>query len=320
MNPTKAFISLKNFKYNLQNIKKHVGNKKMLIAVKGDAYGHGAVRLCELIEKDKLADYLGVATSGEGLILRKANIKLPILKFTQCFPEELEELIQNNIEIAVYSEDFLEFAADITKKNNKELKIHIKIDTGMGRVGITKNSYKSIISILKKNPQLKTTGFMTHFAAADFKKKDFTILQNKRFMHAIEFFKKNGINPEIIHAANSGAVIDHPDTWYDMVRPGIICYGYYPSNETSETIKIKPVMTLTSVVSFIKKVAANTPISYSMTYKTPEKNYIATIPVGYGDGYSRLLSNRGKVSIKTREYKVCGRICMDQFMVDIGKN
>lgn len=322
MNPTRAYIDLNKLKYNIMNIRKKTGNnKKILMAVKANAYGHGAITISDFLQSNGLVDYLGVATSGEGLELRKNGINLPILKFSQCFEEEMIDIIKNDIEIASYSEDFINKLNQIANDLGKIAIIHLKIDTGMGRVGVLPKNIEKICNILKKCKNIKLKGIMTHFPSSDSRDKEFTKKQILLFKKCVEEIKSFGLDPEIIHAANSGAVIDHEEAYFDMVRPGIMCYGYYPSNETSQKISIEPIMSLVSKISYLKKVEKNTPISYGRTYHTFEKEcYIATIPTGYGDGYNRSLSNRGKVCIKETEYKIAGRICMDQFMIDIGGN
>ncbi|MGM0607133.1 MAG: alanine racemase [Candidatus Muiribacteriota bacterium] len=319
MNPTKAIISFDNLKFNLENIRKKTDNK-ILFAVKANAYGHGDIEIAKFCQENNLVDYFGVATTEEALKLRKGGVLIPILKFSQCFKEDIEALVDYNIEVAAYSEEFILKAQKIAQNIKKKLSIHIKVDTGMGRVGLTEDEIIPFCNKLKTSSSILVKGVMTHFATSDSKNKEQSWKQLEKFKKFISIIKNQNINSGIIHAANSGAVTDIPESYFDMVRPGIMAYGYYPSEETTESVPLKPVMTMISRVSHIKKVPAKTTISYGATYKTFEPSYIATIPVGYGDGYSRSLSNRGKVMIKGKEFKIAGRVCMDQFMIDIGQN
>ncbi|MFW5782431.1 MAG: alanine racemase [Candidatus Muiribacteriaceae bacterium] len=318
MNPTRAYVNLNILRKNLENIREHTG-RKILVAVKANAYGHGAVRVSSFIEKHSLAEYLGVATVSEGVELRKAGISLPILKFSECMPYEIDDLIKYNIECAVYSADFIRHLSNRLERSSGNIPVHLKIDTGMGRVGVPYKDLDSIISILSDSA-LNIKGVMTHFPESDSRDKGFTEKQIQIFSECVDRIRESGISPEIIHTANSGAVIDHPDSWFDMVRPGIMCYGYYPSNETSETVKIQPVLSLVTKISYLKETGADFSVSYGCTYRTFEKTHIATIPVGYGDGYSRLFSNRAITGIHGRQYRIAGRVCMDQCMIDIGQN
>ncbi|PLX15334.1 MAG: alanine racemase [Candidatus Muiribacterium halophilum] len=318
-NPTRAYIYLDNLRYNLENIRKKT-NTKILAAVKANAYGHGAIEVSRFIEENKLAEYLGIATTNEAIELREADLSLPILKFSHSTFEEIPYLIKNNIECAVYSTSFLKKAQEEAKKQNKTFYFHLKIDTGMGRVGVLPHELQEFLNIYKNSTNTKLKGVMTHFPVSDERNKSFTKEQIKKFRECVETIKENNIDPGILHTANSGAIIDLPETYFDMVRPGIMMYGYYPSSETTQSVTIKPVMTLVSKILHIKKVKSNTPISYGSTYHTFDNSYIATIPVGYGDGYDRSLSNRGKVCCKGLEYKIAGRVCMDQFMIDLGNN
>jgi alanine racemase len=318
MNPTRAYVDLEKLRYNLENIKRHTG-RKILMAVKADAYGHGAVKICRFLQENSLVDYLGVATVSEGVELRHAGIDMPILKFSECMPYEVDALLENNIETAIYSPDIITHLAERSERLGCKARVHLKIDTGMGRVGVPYKNIESVIDILKAS-SLEIKGVMTHFPVSDSKDRDFTVNQISLFRKCVSFLRQAGIEPELIHAANSGAVIDHPESWFDMVRPGIMCYGYYPSSETSEKVHIRPVMSLVTKISYIKEVPADTPISYGCTYRTFEDTNIATIPVGYGDGYNRLFSNRGITGIRGLHYRIAGRVCMDQCMIDIGQN
>ncbi|MFA5479266.1 MAG: alanine racemase [Candidatus Muiribacteriota bacterium] len=319
MSITKALINLSNLEFNLKNIKSKTG-KKILLAVKANAYGHGAVRVSQFVQKNNLVDYVGVATLEEALELKKNNITLPVLKFSQPLEEELNYIVDNNIETALYSPEILQKMNSLAIKKNKSVQIHVKIDTGMGRVGLQPDELGDFLTLLSTMTMINLKGVMTHLASSDSDNHEFTLKQLELFRLSLELIRQSGFNPELIHAANSGGILQFEESYFDMVRPGIMAYGYYPSPEVKKSIEIKPVMTLVSKISYIKKVHTNTPISYGGTYRTFEPSYIATIPAGYGDGYSRSLTNRGKVMISGLEFKIAGRVCMDQFMIDIGKN
>ena len=201
---------------------------------------------------------------------------------------------------------------------NKVTEVHIKVDTCMGRTGCSPDDTLKLARLIIKCSNLKLAGVCTHFPSADTKDKSFTQKQIEVLKKVVALLKNNNINPGIVHAANSGAIIDLSEAYFDMVRPGIMLYGYYPSQEQKRILPLKPVMELVTKVVFIKKVKKGTPVSYGMTYKTGEETKIATLPLGYADGYNRLLSNKAAVLVNNKCYKISGRICMDQCMINIG--
>jgi alanine racemase len=287
------------------------------MAVKANAYGHGVIEIAKAAAHSGV-DCLGVATVGEGIELREAGITCPIILFSLQLPEEIPSLFYYHIIPVISSGDFVSLLDYEGKQDNFVLEVHLKIDTGMGRIGCQPEEAVKIAGMIDECPFLKLNGVCTHFAGSDMKETGFTLEQVRIFDETIRKIKDSGINPGVIHASNSGAIISMPEIAYDMVRPGILLYGYYPSKEQDRELDIKPVMELKTRIVFIKKVPPDTPISYGMTYKTKETTYIGTIPVGYGDGYSRLLSNKGQVLIKGKRYPILGRICMDQCMIDLG--
>ena len=315
---TRAIIHLNNLKNNIRQIKNRVGEKiKVCIAVKADAYGHGAVEVCKAALEEAVNSF-GVATVEEGIELRAAGIKQPVLMYSLPFPDELPEIVRWDLSVFIADKTGLELLAKEAEKQRKTAGVHIKIDTGMGRIGCRPDKAHLLAGLISENRYLSLEGICTHFPFSDENVNEFTNKQIKIFSSCIEKIKEMGIDPGEIHTANSGAIAGCPDSYFTTVRPGIMLYGYYPSHNQERMLDIKPVMEFVTKTSFIKIVDKDTPVSYGMTYRTKSKTKIATIPVGYADGYSRLLSNKGKVFIKGKFYQVAGRVCMDQIMIDIG--
>lgn len=316
--PTWAEINLDNIKYNLDNIKQLLKeNTKICGVVKANAYGHGSIQISKLLEREKI-DYLAVSRLEEGIELRQNDIKLPILCLGYIPDSSLELAISNEISLTVYSYETAKNIDDISKKLNLISKVHIKIDTGMNRIGFNANinSINDILEISKLS-NIEIEGIYTHFATADEKDKEFTYKQVKKYNMITDELDKLGINIPIKHISNSAAIMDLKDLNYNMVRCGIILYGYYPSNDVNKDIlKLKPSMTLKTRVSHIKEIEPNTAISYGRKYISKESEKIVTLPIGYADGFTRMQSNP-KVYIKGQVFDIVGRICMDQCMAKI---
>ncbi|MFN3412415.1 MAG: alanine racemase, partial [Exilispira sp.] len=288
---------------------------KICPAVKADAYGHGAVAISKMIENERLADYLGVATIEEGIELRENGIKLPILLFGVTFKDQLYKAIKNNLTITIVSLKTLEETINICQQYQLKAKIHLKVDTGMGRIGAYHDEAIDIIKNANKNNFINLEGVFTHFPRSDERDKSFSINQIEMFKKLKNAIEKMEIKIPLYHMANSGAILDLEDSYFDMVRPGVMTYGYYPSKETTQSIEIYPSMKLRTEISFIKRVKRGTPISYGGTFVAPEDSYIATVPIGYADGLNRKLSNNHNVIINGKTYKIAGRVCMDQTMI-----
>lgn len=319
--PTWAEINLDNIKSNLNNIKSLLNeDTRVCGVVKANAYGHGAVEVAKLLEKENV-DYLAVARLEEGLELRQNKIILPILCLGYISNDSIENAIKNKITMTVYSLEMAREINDVARKLNTMAFIHIKIDTGMRRIGFdsTEESVKDILNIAKLE-SVSLEGMFTHFATADEVSKEFTYNQASRFKFISNRLKEEGIDIPIKHVSNSAAIMDCSDLRLNMVRCGIILYGHYPSDEVlKERIKLKPAMRLKTKVAHIKYVDPGVGISYGLKYTTSKKEKIATIPIGYADGFTRIQKNP-KVSIKGQLFDVVGRICMDQCMVKIDKN
>ncbi|MCD8239449.1 MAG: alanine racemase [Clostridiales bacterium] len=313
-----AFIDLDRLAANIRNIKKAVGDRKVLAVVKADAYGHGAVETAKVCLFNG-AEYLAVANSDEGLSLRKNNIMEPVLILGYTVSGNLRAVIENDITQTVFSYEMAEEISQAAVSLGKVCRVHIKIDSGMGRLGFlpSEESIEEIIKISKMKG-IFVEGIFTHFAEADSADKSYTEVQAKRFKYMCGGLEERGLKL-LKHCANSAAILDLPNLRLDMVRAGIILYGYYPSDEVKKTIEIKPVMSLKTHISYVKKLKAGSFISYGRTYAVKEDMTVATVPVGYADGYMRAFSNKASVIVKGKAAPVVGRVCMDQFMIDISR-
>jgi alanine racemase len=318
MRATRAIIYLSNIRSNIRAIRAHVGKSvKICIAVKADGYGHGAVEVAKVAVSEGI-EFLGVATLSEAAELRQAGIRIPVILLSLCVPDEIRDIVALDVLPVVASADLADLFAAESGRQGKKTGCHLKIDTGMGRIGCTPEEAPALAEKIAVNPSLSLAGVCTHFPGSDLSDKSFTNGQIRRFSRAVDAIRARGIDPGLIHAANSGAINEIPESYFNLVRPGIMVYGYYPSREQSRALALKPAMEFRTRVVFLKKVGKGTPISYGMTYRAPEDAWIATLPVGYADGYNRLLSNRGRVAINGMIYPVVGRICMDQCLVNLG--
>lgn len=328
---TKAVLYQDNLRYNLNNIKKYIGNNvKMCVAVKADAYGHNAV-LTAKIAQECSVEYLAVATVEEGIELRNNGITAKILLLSLCTNEEMTDLIKNKIIPLVYSFEHIGMLKKAcTTLQQQKYPVFLAIDTGMGRIGcLPKDAGKEALYI-EENEILKLEGMCTHFSVSDSQKKEnieYTEKQFEAFKLAIGNVKKSGINPGVCSCANSAALLCNPKMHLDMVRPGIITYGYYPDKDVKEFINsrnidfdIKPVLAFETKVASIRHFNQGKSISYGREWICDDDTDIAVLPVGYADGLLRRFSPGLYVTINGENYPIRGRICMDQCMVDIGKN
>lgn len=291
---------------------------KLMAIIKTDAYGHGAVRSAKAL--DEIGVYaFGVATPGEALELRRAEIKNPILILGYVFEEYFDRMIENDIDLALFDLNTAKLLNSHAEKLGKKARVHIKADTGMGRIGFQPcDESAEIIKEIAALNNIEIDGMFTHFACADSKDKASVNRQIERFTNFVAKVKSEGVSLPIVHCYNSASIVDFDKPLFDMVRCGIITYGLEPSDEVSKTnIKLQKVMSIKSHVAYVKKVGAGFTVSYGSTYVTDKETEIATIPVGYGDGYPRTLSNKGMVLIGGHFVKIIGRVCMDQFMVDV---
>lgn len=316
--PTWADISLDALYHNIEEVRKGLKpGTRILASVKANAYGHGVVEIARAVERYGL-DYLGVAFLDEALRLREEGIKLPILVLGFVAPEHLELAQQNNVTIALYREDQLQAVSKLNIAHHAPLKVHIKIDTGMGRLGVM--GLEESIDYIQRALQVKTIdveGIFTHYSKADEADKSYTRMQYERF-HAVEkHVREQGWDIPIIHAANSAGSMDTPEWSGDMIRLGIAMYGLYPSEEVSKTIKLQPVLSLKSKLVHVKQVPEHWGISYGARYYSDADEWIGTLPIGYADGFSRMLTGKAEVLLKGQRVPVVGAICMDQCMVSL---
>ena len=320
LRPVWAEIDLDALAYNMKNIKALAKDKEVIAVVKADCYGHGSVDTAPVLLENG-ASRLAVAVLTEGIELRNAGITAPIMILGYT-PEYLgKELIEYDIEQTVYSLEYAHNLSETALSLNKKAKIHIALDTGMGRIGFMPNE-KSLkeVSEICSLPGLEVIGMFTHFSTADEENKDYTRKQFSKYMKFAEGLSNLNINIPLKHVSNSGAIMDMPETFKDLdaVRAGIILYGYYPSDEVKkENLSLKPALTIKAKVAHVKEMNENMYISYGRTFKTERKSIIATIPIGYADGYSRLLIPGAKVIVNGKFAPVVGRICMDQCMIDV---
>ncbi|WP_036921027.1 alanine racemase [Propionicicella superfundia] len=317
--PTYARVDLGAIEENLRGIRARVGDRLILSAVKADAYGHGAVPVARHLAAAGVTDRFGVATVAEGLELRRAGVELPILKLSPCFSDEVDAAVAHGITLTVVDATTIDMVAAAAGRAGVTVPVHLKIDTGMGRLGERPERAADLAALIDDAPNLDLEGLFSHLAVADVPAQDeYTAAQTRRFAAAVEAVTAARGRPRIVHLANSAGVLAHPDTWFDMVRPGIMIYGSYPDAATPRTVDLRPALAWSTRVSFVKDVVAGETVSYGRTWTAPRATRIATIPVGYGDGYNRRLSNTGRVLIEGRSYPIAGRVCMDQFMVDLG--
>jgi alanine racemase len=289
----------------------------LCLAVKADAYGHGIAEIARAAGQSGV-DYLAVATADEGVEIRDAGVELPILLYSLANPTEVEQIISSRITPILCDTEQIALYGAAARSAEVDLPVHIIIDTGMGRIGCTPADAVSVCRAVVDEPALVLGGVSTHFAGADMADRSYTEYQLSLFNSALAEIRRAGIKPGVVHASNSGGVIGYPQGWFDMVRPGLLAYGYYPSDDQERMIEVAPVMELMSQLVYIKEVEAGERISYGMTWAAPQRTWIGTVPVGYGDGYNRLLSNAGVVAIGGNRYPIVGRVCMDQLMVDLG--
>ena len=319
MRATRAVIHLDHLRHNIRAVQAHmIPGIKLCMAVKADAYGHGAVPVSRAAVEEGVS-FLGVATVEEGAELRAAGLRVPLLLLGLPLEEEADAVIEHGITPFVATAESIRVLAEAARRRKSRLAVHLKIDTGMGRIGCTPREALPLALLIRETDSLVLEGIATHFPVSDSADGDeFTSGQTDQLNKLTQSLQAEGINPPYRHAANSGAIIDKPYSHYNLVRPGIMLYGYYPSDDQRKTVPVRPVMTLKTNISFIKKVPKGTGISYGLTHTTAVETYIATLPVGYGDGYSRLLSNRGSVLVNGRRCPLVGRVCMDQTMIDLG--
>ena len=320
VNRVRADIDLDAVLYNMESMhKKLKPGTKIAAVVKADGYGHGAVEISRVLENLPYLWGYAVATSNEAMQLVEAGRKKPIIILGLSFPEQFEEIVENDLRPAVCTYETAQALSDIAAEKNKVCRIHIKVDTGMSRIGfqVTPES-ADMVARISKLPNIMIEGIFTHFARADESSKAPAYEQFKQFEKMIAMVEEKGVQIPLKHCSNSAGIVEIPECNMDMVRAGITLYGLWPSEEVDKTkISLKPVMSLRSRVAYVKELLPGRQISYGGTFTVKKKMTVATVPVGYGDGYARGLSNKGWVLIKGHKAPICGRVCMDQCMVDV---
>ena len=314
--PTRILVDLDAITHNLGAIRKRVGVPVMGI-VKAEAYGHGLVPVARHLQAQGV-DQLGVAFLEEGIALREAGITLPILVLGGIFGPQAADLIAHDLEVTVSSLDKLRQVEAAAGSLGRKATVHLKVDTGMERIGVHSYSCAALIEAAVASQWCTIKGIYSHLACSDDPSSPMTALQVERFAEACAHFERLGAPMPLRHLANSGGVLHFPETWLDMVRPGIVLYGVLPDPASQRSMDLRPALSLVSQVVYFKVVRTGNPVSYGATWAPAADTRVVTVPIGYGDGWPRALSSRGQVLVRGHRYPVVGRICMDQFMVDIG--
>ncbi len=317
--PSFAEINLDALNENLRQVQARVGNTPILAIVKANAYGHGAVPITQFLsqQKNKIKMF-GVAFFEEGLALRSAGIRDPILILTGCILDQIPEIVAQELTPVVFDLQTLEAINTAAVKQGKHVKVHLKVDTGMGRLGIAPEKARAFILSVLSYPMITLEGVLSHFAEADFNDLSFSQKQLSTLENILTDFKDKGLNIPFCHLANSAGILQIKSAQLDCVRPGITLYGYSPLQETTPNkLKLKPIMQVKARIIALKTVQKGTAISYGRTFVTQGKSRIATVAIGYADGYPLSLSNRGIMIAKGKRVPVLGRICMDMCMLDV---
>jgi alanine racemase len=318
IHPTRAIVHLDALTHNLDVVRSCVGPKAEILAVvKAEAYGHGMIPVARYVLGHG-ASMLGVARIQESRALREAGVSAPTLVFEVCPQEFLPTAVRAGIDLTVVSVAGGEQISAVAKQVGLKQRVQFKVDTGMSRLGFPFNEAVARISSVCRLPGIEIAGIYSHFATSEDPDQSFALLQLERFNEVLHGLQKTGIEFPLRHMANSGAILTLPQSHFDMVRPGIMMYGYPPGRAMLVTPALRPVLSLHSRVSMVKRVEAGTTVSYGRRFRAEAPTKIATIPVGYADGYSRLLTNRGSVLIDGKKYPIAGTVCMDHLMVDVG--
>lgn len=317
--PTKVEVDLSVLRSNFKAIKKHVSTSKINIVLKSNAYGHGLVKVAKLLE-ELGADYISVAVVEEGILLRESGIKMPVLVLGGIWGNQIPLFLKYDLAITASSADKVKQVDRTAGEMKTKAKVHIKIDTGMERLGVHYYNSHKFLEEVYKSKNIIVEGIYSHFANADSTDLTHSNLQLSRFNEVLTFFDKHSIKPPIRHIANSGALLQMHNSYFDMVRPGILFFGVYPSKELPKTIKVKPALTWKSMVVYFKVIKPGHPVGYGLTWVSKKNVRAVTVPVGYGDGYFRSMSHKAEVIIRGKRYPVIGTISMDQIIVGINED
>ena len=314
--PTRLEIDLNILADNYTKIKKFVAPAKMMPILKANAYGHGLVRVAQLMQELN-ADYIGVAVLEEGILLREQGITIPILVLGGIWGNQIPLFLKHDLTITASSIGKLNQIDEFASQMKTKAKVHLKIDTGMERIGVHYYTAEKFLEAAVKCRNIRIDGIYSHLANSEVRDTSYTRTQLERFQEVLRFFEKHSIEILLRHIANSGAILQMPDANLDMVRPGILLYGVYPSNEVARTIFVQPALTWKSLVVYFKIIKAGHPVGYGLTWKPRHDIRAVTVPLGYGDGYFRSMSHKAEVLIRGKRYPVVGSISMDQIVVNI---
>ena len=320
---TRAEIDLTAFRHNLQNLRKYLDPQTRIMAVvKADAYGHGAVPCARIAIESGAANYLGAGVIEEGIELRENGLNAPILILGSIFPDEAEDLVRHNLATILCTQPLAQALSKEAEKQDKTVSVHIKVDTGMNRLGISPENLPALLDQVRNLKNLKIEAVSTHFSSADDEDLSVTQAQLEEFQTALTILQKEGVHTPIVHCANTSALFKFPESHFNMVRPGLILYGVLPSPSLRPVIDqgenpFQPVMQWKSQIILLKPIAKNQPVSYSGSFTTQRDSLIATLPIGYADGLHRMLSNKMDVLIRGRRAPQVGNICMDMILIDV---
>lgn len=315
--PTHAEVDLSAIRDNIRAIRARVGPKVCIMpAVKADGYGHGAAEVSRAC-LEAGAEVLCVAIPEEGMELREAGFDAPMLVLGCSTPDAAAEIVHGDMASTVCDLAYARALSQAAVKQGKTASVHVKVDTGMGRIGVQPDEVLDFVQSIRSLPALSVDGVFTHFPSADEADRSYTLSQISTFRKVLDGLKRRGMSIPMAHASNSGGVLAYPEADFDAVRPGIMIYGSYPSFEVVHSIPIREAMTLKTRIVFLKEADAGTTVSYGRTHALRVRSKIATLPIGYADGYQRTLSNRGEAAVRGVRVPVIGRVCMDQIIVDV---
>src|ERR1051325_10930376 len=317
MRPTYLEVNLSQLRKNIEAIRAQVTPAKVMPMVKANAYGHGIDGVAPFIEP--YVDYLGVAFVEEGIHLRELGIRKPILVAGGTLEEQVPLFAEYDLTLTGSSLDLLEAADEVSRTTETQIKTHLKIDTGMERVGVREYEAEDFILQASACKHILIEGIYTHFANSELADRTYSAMQIERFQEVLHFYEKHSLPvPSLRHTCNSGGILNLPQAYFDMVRPGVLFYGVYPGEEVNRVVNVKPALTWRSRVAYSKRTQPGRPISYGSLWQSEVETGIVTIPCGYADGYFRRMTNHAQVLIHKKKYPQVGRICMDQFMVNVG--
>jgi alanine racemase len=317
MRPTYLEVNISQLQKNIEAIRARVAPAKVMPMIKANAYGHGVDGVAPFIEP--YVDYLGVALVEEGIHLRDLGIRKPVLVAGGTLPEQVPLFAEYDLTLTGSSPELLDVAEEVARANGSPIKTHLKIDTGMERVGVREYEAESLILKSAACNHIVVEGVYTHLANSELTDRTYSNMQLERFQEALDCYDKHSLPvPPLRHACNSGGILNLPQAYFDMVRPGVLFYGVYPGDEVDKVVDVKPALIWRSRVAYSKRTRPERPVSYGSLWQSAVETGIVTVPCGYADGYFRRMTNHAQVKIGEKKYPQVGRICMDQFMVDVG--